>query len=288
MRSEKPRGSAGSAGAAEGDAGNAVQPPGPAAQRYLGACADTRKAWYSTSMLTRARPEQIRHVRQELASGDAWRIAHVLCDMSGPMHPGDAARAQDPMTRNGSALARCVVQAVLETVLATDFGAAAGPDGGVAASAGFDAPRQVACLEELKRHIAFWIDHGRLDGEDAACGLSPAGQIAQFLREHNPDLDETARAMLRLACVALTAPAVEGAWVIARLSEGFLEAQASTFGTFAAQAGKSQHGGAHDGARNDAHADLNTASSAMHRDEQDDLADQSALDALNRLRGLMH
>lgn len=274
MRSERPCGSAeaaGAAGATEGDAGNAAQPPGPAAQRYLGACADTRKAWYSTSMLTRARPEHIRHVRQELATGDAHRMAHVLCDMSGPMHPGGVARAQDPMTGNGSALARCVVQAVLEAVLVTDFGAPAAPDDRGTASTGLDGPRQVACLEELKRQIAFWIDHGRLDGEDAVRGLSPAGQIAQFLRVHNPDLDEPERAMLRLACVALTAPAVESAWVIARLSEGFLEVQASTFEAFAVQAGRSQNNGARD--------------SAMHRDDRDDLAAQSALDAIKQVWG---
>jgi hypothetical protein len=273
-----------------------AQPPGAAAQRYLGACADTRKAWYSTSMLSRARPQQMLRVRQELASGDARRIAHLLCDMSGPMHPGAAVRAQDPMTRSGVALARNVVQAVLDAVLSSPVEAST--SAGIDAQSGEAArtepaertqqERQTAHLEELKRQMTFWIDHGRLRGEELDRQFPQPRQIAQFLAEQATRNDKSDPAMLRLACVALTAPAVESAWVISRLSDAFLDAQRAAHSAWPdpSQQADLFGGSARDTDPGAGGSASNLSGSAMERDAQDEKASQEAIDALNRIRGL--
>ena len=276
-----------------------AQPPGAAAQRYLGACADTRKAWYSTSMLSRARPQQMLRVRDELASGDARRIAHLLCDMSGPMHPGAAVRAQDPMTRSGVALARNVVQAVLDAVLSSraEPSTSAGRDAQPGETSRIERTerteqteqtRQAARLEELKQQLVFWIDHGRLRGDELDRQFPQPRQIAQFLAEQASRNDKPDLAMLRLACVALTAPAVESAWVISRLSDTFLDAQRAAHSAWSDSA---QHADLFGGSTPVADPGAgrpasNLSGSAMERDAQDDAASQEAIDALNRIRGL--
>jgi hypothetical protein len=270
-----------------------AQPPGAAAQRYLGACADTRKAWYSTSMLSRARPQQMLRVRQELASGDARRIAALLCDMSGPMHPGAAVRAQDPMTRSGVALARNVVQAVLEAVLShpaersTPAGVDAQP-GETAQTQPAEQARQTARLEELKQQLVFWIDHGRLCGDELDRQFPQPRQIAQFLAEQATRNDKPDPAMLRLACVALTAPAVESAWVISRLSDAFLDAQCAAHSVWSDPSQRADlfGGSARDTDPGAGGSSSNLSGSAMERDAQDEKASQEAIDALNRIRGM--
>jgi hypothetical protein len=267
-----------------------TRPPGAAAQRYLGACADTRKAWHNTSMLSRARPKQMLRLREELASADARRIASLLCDMSGPMHPGAAVRAQDPMTRSGVALARNVVQAVLEAVLSSQAEPSTSAGGGAqpGETSHTEQALQTARLEQLKQQLAFWIDHGRLRGDELDRQFPQPRQIAQFLAGQASRNDKPDPAMLRLACVALTAPAVESAWVISRLSDTFLDAQRAAHSAWSDSVRPADLFGdstpvTDPGAGGPA---SNLSGSAMERDAQDDAASQDAIDALSRLRGL--
>jgi hypothetical protein len=261
----------------EAPKGAGVSTAAAVAQRYLGACEDTRKAWYNTSMLSRARPQQIRQIRQVLAGGDPSSISQALLDMSGPMHPGDPSRARDPMTASGAALARCVVQAVLEAVL-SGTSAQRGPTSASTSPPALDAAQQVAFLEELKRQLVFWIEHGKLDGPELDRGFKEPGLIAQFLRGQSPDLDAPAQAALRLACVAMTAPALEAAWVIARLSDGFLSARDAAFGVF----DKDPSGPKGPSGSTGPHPNPNAAHAAMSRDAQDDLDEQMAFEAVSR------
>lgn len=274
-----------------------MRPPGAAAQRYLGACADTRKAWHNTSMLSRARPQQMLRLREELASADARRIASLLCDMSGPMHPGAAVRAQDPMTRSGVALARNVLQAVLEAVISSQAEPSTSARGGAQPgetsqteqkTEQTERARQTARLEQLKQQLAFWIDHGRLRGDELDRQFPQPRQIAQFLAEQASRNDKPEPSMLRLACVALTAPAVESAWVISRLSDTFLDAQRAAHSAWSDSVQPADlFGDSTPVTDPGAGGPASTLSgSAMERDAQDDAASQDAIDALSRHRGL--
>jgi hypothetical protein len=238
-----------------------------AAQHYLAACADTRKAWHCTTLLSRARIDQIERIRHVLTQPDPALIAQTLCDLSGPMHPGDPQRAQAPMTRNGAALACSVLHAILMSCMD-----GRGPERKT------DSDHQctrMLDIELVKQRLACWIDHGVLEitadaAEDLDARHPQPSQIALFLRSQNPSAgdDEHAHAMLRLACVALTAPALESALVMSCLSTGLLNALAS-------QAS----------ARDGQQSTLDLTRSAMARDHEDEDAVHGALCKLDAARG---
>lgn len=217
---------------------------GGAGQAYLVACAQTRKAWHHTSLLARARPEHIEQVRGAIASLDAEALAALICDISGPLHPGEPAQAQAPWVKKGNALARTAVQAILIPLVAlrdAQVGqvvhqAESGERGPQAAGAALD-------VDQLKSWIVHWIESGTLPSSAGADSRSnDAGLIAQWLHhqalgqargapgnDRTQGLDAQARAAgssrwQRLAVVAVTAPAVESLLVMSKLPASYVDA----------------------------------------------------------------
>lgn len=194
---------------------------GPAGRRFLGVCSDARKAWGGAQLTTMVRLERIERVRSVLCSGQASAIAGVLGEMAGPLHPGDPARAGSPMTANGTKLAQAVLEAVLEAALRTSPAASAGlsqASGGAISGAG------MLDVEHLKVLLVRWIDHGRLEHSGQTDVGDQAARIAEFLATQTRSDDVQAQAALRLACVAMAAPAVELAGIVAGLEPSQIEA----------------------------------------------------------------
>jgi hypothetical protein len=190
-----------------------------AAKRYAAACADTHKAWHATPLLSRARVEQVRWVRRVLREGDSSQIATMLADLCGPMHPGDLASAAESgstVSSKGIALALSVLDAVLPVCVEERRRSAlksANRKSGV---------QPMLDIDRLKGLLLHWIDHGALPLPLDERHDQPR-RIAEFLRgEGLRQADEQSQAMLRMACIAVTAPAVESALVMTRLSEGYL------------------------------------------------------------------
>lgn len=232
--------------------------PGPAARQYLAACADTRKAWYAARLLPTARVEQIRHVRQVLQSKDAAQIAKVLCEVAGPTHlraqPAAAApaslppalagvtkasawQAMAPIMARGPALAEPLLQAIIQVVLDAPAGQTQGQTQGQTPGQPSGQPSgQMLDVDRLLELLVHWIEHGHLGSSShEACDAWRIGQFlrSEFLRSElvhtqAATADEQTHSAMRLACVAVTAPAVESARVMSRLSEQYLQTMQAT------------------------------------------------------------
>jgi hypothetical protein len=182
---------------------------GLAGQRYLAACADARKAWQGAQIDRFLHQPRIERVQAVLSGADAQAIAATLCDIAGPMHPGDMSRAGAASTAHGAALTQAVVHAVLCCCM---------PLRARHADLTGEAVPHVLDVERLRQMLVDWIDHGRVDhvckDGEVVCD---ARRIAEFLAQQDPGGDEPSRATLRLACLAATAPAVEIASIVARM-----------------------------------------------------------------------
>ena len=210
---------------------NEPQPECASVVSYLEACEAFRKAWYGSGMLARSRPDRIREVRAAMRAGAAADLAQLICDMAGPLHPGDPGRAGAGFTKSAGELAAAVIEALLPPVLAERVGRAGAADAGSASAT------PMLDAELLKRCVTHWIRCGRLPEDVPPCpGFDSATLISDFLLAQRGDVLAPAgeeAAALRLSVVAMTAPAIESLLVMSRVSEtllGVLESQWSPEG----------------------------------------------------------
>ena len=190
---------------------------------YLEACDAARKAWHQSGLLARIRPDRVREVREALRHASAATLAGVICDMAGPLHPGDPARTGAAFTKSASQLAATVIEALLPPVLAERHERSdvlrAAPATGENASPMLDAAL-------LKRCITHWIRCGRLPSDlPPALEAASAAQISEFLLAQRGDVlapEGEEAATLRLSVVAMTAPAIESLLVMSKVSDSLL------------------------------------------------------------------
>jgi len=173
------------------------------------------------------------------------------------MHPGDLgalAASGESVSSKGIALAVSVLDAVLPACVEERCRVARKVAGRKSSAL------PMLDVDRLKELILHWIDHGALPPSLDARYDQPR-RIADFLRGEGQQRDEQSQAMLRLACVAVTAPAVESALVMTRLSEGYLSVMETA-------------------AKPTPEPRLDPQKSTMARDEEDDDVARRAFDFL--------
>jgi len=142
----------------------------------------------------------------------------MLGDLCGPMYPGEQVFSEGSASSGkGVALALQVLDAVLPACVEERDRSAARTAPGREGQAA-----RMLDVDQLKSLLLHWIDLGCLPAP-LDVRHPQARRIAEVLRQQGArHSDEESQAMLRLACIAVTAPAVESALVMTRLSVGYL------------------------------------------------------------------
>lgn len=156
-------------------------------------------------MLALSRAAPIRRVREELERGSARQIAELAVDMAGPMSLGDPRKAAAVSATNGRKLCAHTLEAILLPLVSRR-------------EAG-----QRLDVEAIKTSIVHWIDHGEMPqghGDDDSQQLR---LITAFLAEQAQQARHADAAGLRLAVIALAAPALEGMVLASRMPEDVID-----------------------------------------------------------------
>jgi hypothetical protein len=172
---------------------------GEAAQEFINACVDARKAWYRTNLLAIAKPLVLSSVREALKNRDGKEITALLLDIMGPVAPVELKDAMSASTISHREMAGLVCTLAMSIEVAKR-----GPDESVD-------------LIAVKAMLVNWISCGAffLDTPE-----NKESRQARRMASIFSDLEQPSR--VRLSVLAPLAPALESMIVVSELGRGMV------------------------------------------------------------------
>lgn len=183
---------------------------------FLGACADTAKAWRSGNLLGLSQPANIRRVRAAMERADPQEMAELMAEMAGPVAPGDPRQAFGVQAERQLRMSTLVMRLIIRAA-ARQWRRRSTPG-----------PR--LDMDLVRERCCAWIDAGdwpaidHLDSPDAA-DRAQAQKIAELLGEGVAAAEAGRR---RLAIMASMAAPLELLHIVANLPQAVVDNLSAT------------------------------------------------------------
>lgn len=178
---------------------------------FVGACADTQKAWTQSNLLAKVNKKVCMQVKDTLANGSSEAIVNMIMDIMGPVAPVELRNAMGPATMSHQELAKIILGFVVRAAVANRV------------------PGEPLDVEFLKSGLRNWIDDSCFGIESNHPGYNEdrkAKRIAELIETDAPFVlgikNSEYGSKMRLCVVAPLAAPIQSLIIVSRVNADLL------------------------------------------------------------------